>query len=294
VECADTSKYSPQLPPTPASRTLASMAAVSVNERDNGILPGSRTQNPLPSVSSSSSVAGSPELSYIPSLAAGALKSIAQPATEQQSQHPKGPVRSLTDGQIELYQSNGLRIPPTDSEDLKLGTAAPRESDGLSITSLPPDRPRSPIMPWLAVRRRVLQAEPASDKAIAQPAESMEDRARTSSSFRPDEDMTMDYTPDVSRRSSYQLPSETRRSALSWPKTAMLETLKNVDQFTSALVPYQVSPERKYPSLTSPTHETMAIDSMSDVSRESSHHLPSEPRRSVLSWPTIKVCIHQD
>jgi hypothetical protein len=91
----------------------------------------------------------------------------------------------------------------------------------------------------------------------------------------------------VSPESNLQLPSEPRRSVLSWPTDAMLEGPdQDVESYPSALVPYRVPSERESPSSISPTREAMAIDSAWDSSSESSYQLPSEPRRSILSWPT--------
>jgi hypothetical protein len=110
-----------------------------------------------------------------------------------------------------------------------------------------------------------------------------------------DSNKRIDSQRYISGESSYQLPSEPRRSVLSWPTTAVLGAPdQNVESYPSALVPYQVPPEGESPSSISPTREAMAIDSAWDISRTSSLQLPSEPRRSVLSWPTAAMLEEPD
>jgi hypothetical protein len=51
------------------------------------------------------------------------------------------------------------------------------------------------------------------------------------------EDMAIDVAWDISSESSYQLPSEPRRSVLSWPTTAMLEgSDQGAESYPSAIV----------------------------------------------------------
>ena len=89
----------------------------------------------------------------------------------------------------------------------------------------------------------------------------------------------MNSKSDISRPSSYQLPSKPQRSILSWPKSAMLEASnQNIDSHPSALVPYQLPPERIPPSSPLVEHKRGTL-----TVHNQRLNLPPDVRRLALS-----------
>jgi hypothetical protein len=267
--------------PTPALTAMAH-AVVSGQSVGSKIPPGSRAQDaPLSSVASA---AGSPALSLIAPTSLEYLRDgVSSPAIEERSQSLTEPATPPGDGQMDLHQTVGPEVSSTEPEMLHLVTVTPLQSDNFSMADLPQECPRSPVMSLLqSLSQHLPRYEPASTEAVAPPTDSIELSTYFESSSLTDEAIQsrrLDLRRHLSRESSLQLPSEPRRSILSWPSTAMLEGPdQDVESYPTTLVPYRPPPQQILPSspLAEPERGTMTVYNQ----RLS---LPPNVRRSTLS-----------